>query len=236
MRLVLLAVVMIGFGGRVACQERLAIGDGRLRAEALGTGEDRYDLAMIRDGVRRPIGRYAVSVAPAGDGTLLVVQRTEAMGAATIDSAWVDRATLGPRRLVSRGPRGVTALDFGPARVTGYTADQQGARQEVNVPVEAPVFSASLAPWLTRALPLALGYEATARAYGDGLGLVEVRYRVVARESLVLSDGATRDAWRVETTVGPVRAVMWIDVGTRQELKTEATLPNGALFVQERVP
>jgi hypothetical protein len=85
----------------------------------------------------------------------------------TVDSSWIDGATIRPIRFQSNNEARAVTLDFEPVRVRGRTVPSSGAPTVVDHQLSAQPFEWNILGLVVGALPLREGYCARLPVYSD---------------------------------------------------------------------
>ena len=130
---------------------------------------------------------------------LLHVVTFDTPNALTVDSSWVDPATLSPIRMQSSNKFRVLDLEFGAGTVRATTTPAGGAPTTSDHPLAVRPFEWNMLPLALSSLPLRPGYTAPAprlfrprRAGGLVLGPGRGRHLPDPRQRLPVADVAAR--------------------------------------------
>lgn len=234
MRYVSLAVMLLLLPPILRAQQEpvaIAVGSPMVQPARITRSVERFEMVALKDGgPEAAMGTYTTKVEQVGP-VLLITQETKIEQGIIVDSAWVDPVTFVPSRQVSYGPAGPSELRFEGVRIRGNRTLPGGVATTTDETLTAAPFSASLAPMMVRALPLAENFSAAYPVFRDPGGVSTATVRVIGREQV---PGSTRMAWKVTLAVGPQTATLWVDEG--REWRTEATLVTGALLVMRPLP
>ncbi len=173
-----------------------ALDPGVLRPYAL-----RRELTMTRGDSVRPFGRQSEMLTVDtvdGRAVLLHVVTFDTPNALTVDSSWVDPATLSPTRMQSSNKFRVVDLEFGAGTVRATTtpADSTASTSEHQLAVRA--FEWNMLPLALSSLPLRTGYSARLPVFSDRAGqVVWYSVRVAADTFLTRASGYRSPMWQL---------------------------------------
>lgn len=173
------------------------------------------ELHLTRGDTTGPFGRQGerlVVDTTHGDASLLHVLTFDTPAALTIDSSWVDPATLAPRRLVSRNRFRTVVLEFGASTVRSTTTPASGAATVADHPLPSPVFEWNMLPVVLAALDLHDGDRFVLPIFSDRAGAVVWYTVAVSADSLERSSGFQAPMWRLDATPdsGAPSARWWV--------------------------
>ena len=219
---------------RSASGPPLVPGDARLDVAAVTVPSSRtFRLTVVQGTQRMPFGTMTETLARTADGGVVRVQRIDSPRGAQLDSLTAS-SDLAPRSHVSRNPGRSVALQFTPRAVTGTYTDAGAAPVAIDDARGAPAFDSGMIDLVARAVPLDVGFEATAQAYerpSAGASETGVVYtlRVIRHEVL---DG--REAFVVEFfNVGDGPTRVWIAPASRELLRLESPVAPGVVVLIE---
>lgn len=135
-----------------------------------------------------------------GQPALLHVLTFDTPAALTVDSSWVDPATLTPRRMVSRNARRTITLEFGPGFVVTTTTPAGGAPAVQRSSLPAPAFEWNMLPVVLAALTLHEADHFVLPVFSDRAGAVVWYSVTVGADSLRRASGAFAPMWRLDAT------------------------------------
>ena len=217
--------------------ERLGLlvpGDVRLDLEAVAAPSSRtFDLSVVRDGGRQPVGTLTETVGRTLDGRLVRVQRLTSPRGSQVDSL-VSRPDLAPVSHYSRNRGRIVDLRFASGAVTGTYTNAGEAPVAVDDDTGGPAFDSNVVDLVARAVPLVPGFSADVRTYerasADATD-TDVTYsvRVVGRGAV-----GDREATVVEfSKAGTGATRLYLDPETREVLRQESDVAPGTTFVME---
>jgi len=161
----------------------------------------RRELTMTRGDTVRPFGRQSEVLTAdtvGGRQVLLHVVTFDTPNALTVDSSWVDPATLSPIRMQSRNKFRVLDLEFGAGTVRATTTPAGGAPTTSEYPLAARPFEWNMLPLALSSLPLLPGYVAQLPVFSDRAGrVVWYSVRVVADTFLTRASGHRSPMWQL---------------------------------------
>jgi len=177
----------------------LALSPSQPAGDRLADQDDCYTITMTRDGKSMDVGHVRQAIRRGrqdGKEVLHVLVHQQAQGGFDMrDSFVLDAATLRPLHFEnSRAGVPHVVLDYSASRVTGSKFDKDGKRNDVDVPLAAPVWEGNLFGAMFAALPLAAGGEYRVPYYQYDKGLGEFTVRVTGSE-IVPTPGGPVDAW-----------------------------------------
>lgn len=143
-------------------------------------------------------------------------------------TATADLATLAPRTTRAEGGPMGYEVALSPSGATG-SATREGATTPLEVAFDAPVFESAWLSDIAQSLPLAADYGAAIEVYDPQQGVQRAQFRVTGQEDV----GGTA-AWVVETVVGAQALTYYIDVATRDLVKTRMSPQPGVVIEMER--
>jgi hypothetical protein len=199
-----------------ATLDTIQAGDPRVEATRLQPFAIERRLTLTRGDTVQPFGRQSESLAPSthdGRPVLLGVLMFETPRATTVDSSWLDAATLRPIRMQSSNAARTIILEFAGDRVRSTTMPSTGANKASDQRLGVRPFEWNMFGLALSALPLRPGFRAAMPVYTDRFERV-VWYRVeVVRETvLVRSKGHRSPMWEVLATADSVApsARFWV--------------------------
>ncbi|PYQ59018.1 MAG: hypothetical protein DMF53_19445 [Acidobacteria bacterium] len=155
-----------------------------------------------------------------------------------IDKTLLEKGTLIPSgRSIHQGPV-VVELQLKDGKATG-TMTVNGQAKPVAADLGGPLFADGAGGHLVlAALPLAEGYAATYRNFDVQAQKVKLVQMKVAGAEKVTVPAGTFDSLKLEVTSaegGTEKTTVWVDMATRQVLKTIEVVPqmNGAVITAE---
>ena len=177
-----------------ALSDTVEAGSPALDPAVLRPYELRRELTMTRGDTARPFGRQSeVLTADTVDGrpVLLHVVTFDTPNALTVDSSWVDPATLSPIRMQSSNKFRVLDLEFGASTVRATTTPAGGAPTTSEHPLAVRPFEWNMLPLALSSLPLRPGYAAQLPVFSDRAGRV-VWYSVRVAADTFLTRASVR--------------------------------------------
>jgi hypothetical protein len=163
--------------------------------------ELRRELTMTRGDSVRPFGRQReVLTADTVDGraVLLHVLTFDTPNALTVDSSWVDPATLSPIRMQSSNRFRVVDLEFGAGTVRAITTPTDSTPTTSEHPLAVRAFEWNMLPLALSSLPLRPGYTARIPVFSDRAGqVVWYSLRVAADTFLTRTSGYRSPMWQL---------------------------------------
>jgi hypothetical protein len=176
----------------------------------------RRELTMTRGDTVRPFGRQSeVLTAATVDGrpVLLHVVTFDTPNALTVDSSWVEPATLSPIRMQSSNKFRVLELEFGNGAVRATTTPAGGAPTTSEHPLTVRPFEWNMLPLALSSLPLRSGYTAQLPVFSDRAGrVVWYSVRVAADTFLTRAGGYRSPMWQLVARAdsGGSEAQWWV--------------------------
>ena len=192
-----------------------------------------FDLHVVREGGRQPVGTLTETVGRTPDGHLVRVQRLASPRGSQVDSL-VSTPDLSPVSHYSRNPGRIVDLRYASGAVTGTYANTGEAPVTVDDDTGGPAFDSNVIDLVARAVPLTPGFSADVRTYerasADAADTeVTYRVRVVGRETV-----GDREAIVVEfSKPGTGATRLTLDPETREVLRQESEVAPGTTFVME---
>jgi len=158
-------------------------------------------LTMTRGDTVRPFGRQSETLTTATTGgrpVLLHVVTFDTPNALTVDSSWVDPATLSPIRMQSSNKFRVLDLEFGPGTVRTTSTPAGGTPETSEHPLAVRPFEWNMLPLALSSLPLHPGYTAQLPVFSDRAGrVVWYAVRVAADTFLTRASGYRSPMWQL---------------------------------------
>jgi hypothetical protein len=158
-------------------------------------------LTMTRGDSVRPFGKQSESLSTgtlAGRQVLIHVVTFDTPNALTVDSSWVDPATLSPIRMHSSNKFRVLDLEFSRASVRATTTSAGGAATTEEHPLAVRPFEWNMLPLALSSLPLRPGYQAELPVFSDRAGrVVWYGVRVAADTFLTRASGYRSPMWQL---------------------------------------
>ena len=159
------------------------------------------ELTMTRGDSVRPFGRQSEVLTEdtvAGRPVLLHVVTFDTPNALTVDSSWVDPATLSPIRMQSSNKFRVVDLEFSAAAVRTTTTPADSAPTTSEHPLAVRPFEWNMLPLALSSLPLRAGYTARLPVFSDRAGqVVWYSVRVAADTFLTRTSGYRSPMWQL---------------------------------------
>jgi hypothetical protein len=185
-------------------------------------------LTLARGDTVTPFGRQSerlTSDTLDGRPGYLDVITFETPRATTVDSSWIDAATLRPLRMHSSNKARVVTLEFDDRRVRGRTVPAEGDPTSVDEELAVRPFEWNMFGLAVSALPLRPGYRATMPVYADRLGsVIWYTVEVVRDTSLVRASGFRAPMWEVLATGDSVAPTARLWVSQRHRFVDRALL------------
>ena len=187
--------------GAPALSDTVQAGSAALDPGVLRPYELRRELTMTRGDTVRPFGRQSeILTADTVEGrpVLLHVVTFDTPNALTVDSSWVDPATLSPIRMQSSNKFRVLDLEFGAGTVRATTTPAGGAPTTSEHPLAVRPFEWNMLPLALSSLPLRPGYTAQLPVFSDRAGrVVWYSVRVAADTFLTRASGYRSPMWQL---------------------------------------
>ena len=134
----------------------------------------------------------------AGRPVLLHVVTFDTPSALTVDSSWVDPATLSPIRMQSSNKFRVVDLRFGTGTVRATTTPADSTPTTTEHPLAVRAFEWNMLPLALSSLPLRAGYTARLPVFSDRAGsVVWYTLRVAADTFLTRASGYRSPMWQI---------------------------------------
>lgn len=163
--------------------------------------ELRRELTMTRGDSVRPFGRQSEVLTAdtlAGRPVLLHVVTFDTPNALTVDSSWVNPATLSPIRMQSSNKFRVVDLEFRAGSVRTTTTSADSAPRTSEHPLAVRPFEWNMLPLALSSLPLRVGYAARLPVFSDRAGqVVWYSVRVAADTFLTRASGYRSPMWQL---------------------------------------
>ncbi len=207
-------------------------------AARIGARTERFVLYTLRGGKQTPMALLTRTVevgTEGGEAIVRVVQRYDNAAGVDVDSSVVRRRTLAPLTYRSHLATQTESFDFAAGSVRGTITPKDSAARNVQVPLPAPVFNATVDDLVLQSLPLAPGFSATFRGYNPGKRFVDYTIRVTGSERVRAVDGRMVDAWVVAQETGSRVATVWVAKGTQEQIRMRVPLGGGAEFWRVRL-
>lgn len=213
-----------------AAARAVAPGDPWVDGRRLRSGTSRYSWIMVQGGREQPVGTRTDVLVVRGDGRVSRVQTVQRGSWALVDSTVAEERTLAPRIHRSHQSTRTVSLDFAGARVNGRAVSGDSV-QPVSAVLERPAFDSGNWDLVVRALPLRRGFAARVAVFDhEAAGLAWYPVCVVGQEA---AGPHGIPAWRVEARLSRSTITLWVDRATRDVIRFESTLQNGAILRQE---
>ncbi len=166
-----------------------------------------------------------------GQALWRVVNETETMMGASVDTFEVDRETLLPHRLYSAAAQGTLELSYSRNQVTGRL-DAGGQQIRINEPLDGPVFGYGAALELTIAtLNLTDGFDTTLRFFDPQRQAIATMQLTVEEATTTDVPAGTFDTWRLRMAPAAGEGNETILFARREAphyiVKSETSLPTG---------
>lgn len=184
--------------------DTIQAGDPRVDAALIRPFAIERRLTLTRGDTVQPFGRQAESLVPGtldGRPVLVDVLTFETPRATTVDSSWLDPATLRPIRMQSSNAARTVTLQFDGDRVRGGTTASQGAPSTIDQRLHVRPFEWNMFGLALSALPLRPGFRAALPVYMDRFErVVWYRVEVLGDTALVRTSGYRSPMWQVLAT------------------------------------
>jgi hypothetical protein len=158
-------------------------------------------LTMTRGDTVRPFGRQRETLSSDtldGRPVLLHVVAFDTPNALTVDSSWVDPATLSPLRMRSSNKFRVLDLEFGQGTVRATTTPAGGAPTSAEHRLDVRPFEWNMLPLALSSLPLRPGYQAALPVFSDRAGrVVWYTVQVAADTFITRASGYRSPMWQL---------------------------------------
>ncbi|HUR93676.1 MAG TPA: hypothetical protein VMY76_03775 [Gemmatimonadales bacterium] len=225
----------------VVAADTIQAGDPRIDASRLRPFALERHLTLTRGDTIRPFGRQSESLEPAtlgGRPVLLGVLTFETPNATTVDSSWMDAATLRPIRMQSSNRARVVALEFEDDHVRGATTPSAGMPAAIDQRLGVRPFEWNMFGLAVSALPLRPGYRATMPVYMDRFNrVVWYDVHVVGDTTLVRTSGFRAPMWEVVATADSTApsARFWVSQRHRFVDRVRVWEPGVAIMYERRL-
>jgi hypothetical protein len=190
--------------GAATTIDTIQAGDPRVETDRLRPFAIERRLTLSRGDSAQPFGRQSESLAPQtldGRPVLLGVVTFETPRATTVDSSWLEAATLSPIRMQSSNAERSITLQFEGDRVRSATRPSNGAAETSDRRLGVRPFEWNMFGLALSALPLQPGFRAAMPVYIDRFKrAVWYRVEVVRDTVLVRSNGHRAPMWEVLAT------------------------------------
>jgi len=215
-------------GTATAVSDTVQAGDPIVNASLLRPFSLERRLTLARGDTVTPFGRQSerlTSDTLDGRPVYLDVITFETPRATTIDSSWIDAATLRPLRMHSSNKARVVTLEFDGRRVRGRTVPAEGDPTSVDEELAVRPFEWNMFGLAVSALPLRPGYRATMPVYVDRFGsVIWYTVEVVRDTTLVRASGFHAPMWEVLATGDSVAPTARLWVSQRHRFVDRALL------------
>jgi hypothetical protein len=185
-------------------------------------------LTLARGDSTVPFGRQSEQLTSDtldGRPVYLDVLTFETPRATTVDSSWIDAATLQPLRMHSSNKARVVTLEFDGRRVRGRTVPAEGDPTSVDEELAVRPFEWNMFGLAVSALPLRPGYRATMPVYVDRFGsVIWYTVEVVRDTTLVRVSGFRAPMWEILATGDSVAPTARLWVSQRHRFVDRALL------------
>lgn len=202
--------------GATTHADTIQAGDSRIEASRLHRFAIERHLTITRGDSSQPFGTQSESLTSAtldGRPVLLGVLTFATPRATTVDSSWLDAATLTPIRMRSTNAERIVDLEFTGDRVRTATTPAQGEGETLDQHVGVHPFEWNTFGLALSAMPLKPGFKAVMPVYSDRFArVVWYQVSVVQETALVRQSGYRSPMWEVLATpdsVGP-SARFWV--------------------------
>lgn len=189
---------------RTPVQDTVQAGSPVLDPGVLHPYELHRELTMTRGDTVQPFGRQSETLSSDtldGRPVLLHVVTFDTPRALTLDSSWVDPATLSPIRMRSSNKFRVIDLQFGQGTVRATTTPTDSAATTAEHRLEVRPFEWNMLPLALSSLPLRSGYRAELPVFSDRAGrVVWYDVRVAADTFITRASGYRSPMWQLVAT------------------------------------
>ena len=215
MKILLLAVALTAGASlpAYAAQDtlRLAPGNAAIKSARITAGTDTFTINNYRDGkvwrsatLVRVVGR----VTDNGRNTLRQSQTYQTPDGITVDTTWIDAATLAPIRYYADIYGEKQTFAFDGVNVKGTVVPKDSASRDASLTAAAPFFNAVAMDLVHQAVPLDSGAVLRFPVYNPPRGAIDVVLVNVKREKLPLKQGGEIEAVRLSFNG---RSHLWVD-------------------------
>ena len=170
-------------------------------------------LELTRGDSTRPFGRQSEQLvldSLDGRAAVLHVLVFDTPFAVTVDSSWVDPATLAPRRMVSRNKNRTLVLEFGAGKVRTTITPADGATTVKEAVLPTDTFEWNMLPVALAALDLHEGDRLVLPSFSDRADRVTWYTVDVSADSLTRPSGRVAPMWRLRATpAGEAPSAEW---------------------------
>jgi len=231
--IVLLAVLPAGTSRQVpgvpaAVRDTVQAGDPAVDASRLRPFSIERRMTLARGDSVTAFGRQSERLTRdtlAGRPVYLDVLTFDTPRATTVDSSWIDAATLRPLRMHSSNKARVVTLEFAGRRVRGQTVPAEGNPTSVDEKLAVRPFEWNMFGLAVSALPLRPGYRATMPVYVDRFGsVIWYTVEVVRDTTLIRASGFRAPMWEVLATGDSVAPTARLWVSQRHRFVDRAVL------------
>ena len=198
----------------------------RIDGGLMRAGAQTFRLTLVRADGPTAIGTRAVEVSEAslgGTPAWLFVERRTGTAVPTLDSLWLSRGDLAPRRWVASVDRTHLAASFARDSVFGAVQSYAGRFSFAAGVLPGVLVTPAMAEKIVELLPLRVGYRA-----GASLLLIDTGTpRALPAELLVEREERTRittgevDCWVVLLRAGAMEERLWVEKSRRTVVRTE---------------
>jgi hypothetical protein len=223
---VLLAIAMACVANAAPSQQpALEPGNPVVRTDRLRVGTDSFRIESSFGGqVRRStLIRTLQRARSEGRDMFVFAQTYLTERGTTVDTSWVDAATLAPVRYFADVYGELQRFTFDEKGGTGTVTPKDSAARPVAVNNATPFFNAVALDLLYASLPLADGFAAKLALYNPPRASFTVELRVTGEEDLRLARGGTIRAWTLDYQLGPNLQKLWLDRRTGEFLRIGST-------------
>jgi hypothetical protein len=199
-------------------------------------------LTMTRGDTVRPFGKQSETLTLGtltGRRVLVHVVTFDTPNALTVDSSWVDPATLSPIRMRSSNKFRVLDLEFSRGSVRTTTTPAGGAATTEEHRLDVRPFEWNMLPLALSSLPLRRGYHAELPVFSDRAGrVVWYGLRVTADTFLTRASGYRSPMWQLAARPdsGSPDAEWWVSQRHRFVDRALVSEPGVAMLYARELP
>lgn len=212
----------------------------RVDATSLRSARYNYELAIVRDSARQPLGTQTISFTPAthaGSPSWLILESRVGSGTSTLDSLVASRDALLPLHWGTSTGLARLAAAFSRDSVYGATSSPLGKRSLIGPAPRGVITSEGTLDAVLQLAPLDAGWWGDVTLLVVDLAearLVAARLAVEREEEVTVPAGAF-PAWVVSLRTGNAEKWFWVSKTDRVVVRTRQTLPQLEGAVLDRV-
>ena len=202
-------------------------GSARITAET-----EQFLLYTVSDSVRHPQSLLTRTIEldqQDNRDIIRTIQRYDDSQGISIDTSAAIQASLVPLTYSFSSSREKQHFTFGAEAVVG-TISTSEEDELIEMPLDTPVFNATMLDELIKALPLGTARVFEFRSYNPGRTALTNRIRVIGSEAISLVTGATLDTWVLSFEGGPLATTLWVTQDSQRLIRLRTLLPNGMEF------